>query len=93
MGNSLRWAVVCAVVSVGLAACSGGGGKSNSLQINTSSTSTVALFTFDEGTGSTSADASSNHLVASINGGASWVPGKTGSALSFDNGTAEARTA
>ncbi len=55
--------------------------------------STVALFYFDEGTGSTSADSSPNHLLASISGGATWVPGKSGSALSFDNGTAEANVA
>lgn len=167
MRNSLKWAVVCMMVSVGLVACGGGGSdpapanntstysisgtitsagsalqgvtvtlgsstttttdasgnysftgltngdytitpskadytfiptnriqtvsNANTAPVNFAATvASVALFYFDEGTGSTSADSSPYHLLASINGGGIWMPGKSGSALSFDNGTAEA---
>jgi len=86
--KSLKWVVVCMMVSAGLLACGGGGGGSNPATSKGVS-STIALLYFDEGAGTTSADSSLYHLHASINGGATWVPGKSGSALSFDNGKAE----
>ena len=45
-------------------------------------------FSFEEGVGNTTAD-SIGGLSATINGGAQWVSGKSGLALSFENGTAE----
>jgi hypothetical protein len=52
----------------------------------TPSSGLVAAYAFDEGAGTTSADASGNGYTATLVGGPSWVAGQFGSALSF-NGT------
>jgi glucose/arabinose dehydrogenase/PKD repeat protein/chitodextrinase len=44
----------------------------------------VGAWAFNEGTGSTSADASGNGNTATLVNGPAWVPGKYGTALSFD---------
>jgi chitodextrinase/glucose/arabinose dehydrogenase len=49
------------------------------------STGLVAAYSFNEGTGTSVADASGNGNTGTINGGATWVvAGKYGTALSFD---------
>jgi Concanavalin A-like lectin/glucanases superfamily len=45
--------------------------------------SPVAAYSFDEGSGTTAGDSTGNH-DGTIEGGASWVEGKYGSALQFD---------
>ena len=44
----------------------------------------VAAYAFDEGSGSTANDASGNGKNGAIGGGAAWVTGHSGGALSFD---------
>ncbi|MEN8869604.1 MAG: LamG-like jellyroll fold domain-containing protein [Akkermansiaceae bacterium] len=44
----------------------------------------VAEFNFEEGSGTTAVDSSGNSLNGVINGGAAWVPGVNGTALSLD---------
>ncbi len=44
----------------------------------------VAYWTFDEGQGNTAADSSGNGLDGTLKGGAKWVAGQLGGALSFD---------
>jgi len=62
-------------------------GLSDITQVDSSA---IALLYFNEGAGSTSTDSSLYKLQAAITGGATWVSGKSGYALSFDNGTASA---
>ena len=47
-------------------------------------TGLVAAYSFNEGSGTTAADASGNGRTASLLGGPTWVPGQFGNALSFD---------
>jgi hypothetical protein len=49
--------------------------------------STIALWNFDEATGVTAYDSTSNDLDGTVNGGAAWVSGKSGSAIDFDGST------
>jgi len=44
----------------------------------------VAWWSFDEGTGTTAADSSPNGNDGTLEGGASWVPGRFGSAIELD---------
>lgn len=44
----------------------------------------VGHWTFDENTGTSSGDKSSNSSTGTLTGGATWLPGKYGSAASFD---------
>ena len=53
------------------------------LPLGSSTASPVGYWKLDEGTGTTTADSSSNSKVATIFG-ATWVDGKIGKALSFD---------
>src|SRR5262249_42624049 len=44
----------------------------------------MAAYNFDEGSGSVAADDSGNGNTATLSGGATWVAGHSGDALSFD---------
>ncbi|MGH9897039.1 MAG: LamG-like jellyroll fold domain-containing protein, partial [bacterium] len=63
-----------------------GGAVSNSLTFTITSTSSgpVAHWEFDEGTGTSAADASGNGNTGTLVNGPVWTSGKIGSALQFD---------
>jgi hypothetical protein len=54
-------------------------------------TGPVAHWRFDEGTGSTAADASGNGNLGNVEGGATWIAGKRNGALLFDGSTGAVR--
>ncbi len=56
-------------------------------------TAPVGLWTLDEGSGTHVADGSGNGNNGVLSGGVSWVPGVSGSALTFDGSTGEVRVA
>jgi hypothetical protein len=56
-------------------------------------TAPVGLWNFDEGSGTHVADSSGNGNNGVLSGGVSWVPGVSGSALSFDGSTGEVKVA
>jgi Concanavalin A-like lectin/glucanases superfamily len=54
-------------------------------------TGPVAHWRFDEGAGTTAADASGNGSVGTVQGGATWISGKRNGALAFDGSTGVVR--
>ena len=54
-------------------------------------TGPVAHWRFDEGTGTTAADASGNGNAGAVEGGATWIAGKRNGALAFDGSTGVVR--
>jgi Concanavalin A-like lectin/glucanases superfamily len=54
-------------------------------------TGPVAHWRFDEGSGSTAADASGNGNIGTVEGGATWIAGKRSGALAFDGSTGVVR--
>ena len=54
-------------------------------------TGPVAHWRFDEGAGSTAADATGNGNVGTVAGGATWIAGKRNGALAFDGSTGVVR--
>jgi hypothetical protein len=54
--------------------------------------SLVAAYSFDEGSGGSSADASGNGRTATLIGNPAWVAGRNGSALNFNGTSGYART-
>ena len=56
-------------------------------------TAPVGLWKLDEGSGTHVADSSGNGNNGVLSGGVSWVPGASGSALSFDGSTGEVKVA
>ena len=56
-------------------------------------TAPVGVWTLDEGSGTHVTDGSGNGNNGVLSGGVSWVPGISGSALSFDGSTGEVKVA
>lgn len=56
-------------------------------------TADAARWTFDENTGTTAADSSARDMTAKLQGGSSWIGGRSGYAVSFDGTTGYAETA
>ena len=64
-----------------------GNTQTSSIGVTVSNTQTTGLalgYSFDEVTGTTANDSSGNGNTATLNNGVAWVPGKYGSAVSFD---------